>query len=731
MKEQDAQTLRQLPLQAPLALGDSDRDSEFSGLLATLWRRRVAFLVIFLSFTALVAAFTIFVPRSYITTVTMIGGRGSGTASTSDVSGLNVTSIPLLNALLAAGVQSPETYVALARSQTLSQQVIDSLRLRIEPRKLLNHVKVRPLTNTKMLELSVSWSDPQNSALIANQFARVFVEHQRALISRQAEDVLAFLSKQLPSAEAAVSRAESQLRIYQTKTSIADLPTQMQSAIAARAAIESQIVQLNASYRQSEAQLATVRGQIAQTSSTVNGASHTAQNPVAAQLRTRLAEIDTQLGVARKQYTDSHPTVVALRLQQNEVRRALAAQPDRILAENVVTTNPLRDMLDKQAAQLGSEMSGDLSARAALQRELAAVTPALKRMPTQAIRLADLQRNRKLAEDMLTSLQQKYKEATISRTTSLSDVTVTEFARADGAVVQPNPLMVLTLGPVLGMLLGLVGALTLEYFDNSIKDERDLRRQFTLPTLATLPRLPVGEAKALPSVRGMMFESFLRLLMSLRYSSEKPLRTLAVTSPGSGEGKSTIALNAAISMAAVHPSILLIDADMRKPALQKRLGLKNSAGLSDALVGTAQLRDVIQTTKYPGLDFIGSGFAAPNPFALFQSARFGQLLEELGRSYEMIVFDTPPLLPLTDAAMISAKVEGTVLVVAAGETDSNSTKRAVRLLTSVTNANLLGFVLNKVDPDAKDMDYGYYTALYDAHSKSQLLLPVPEGAARG
>ncbi len=190
----------------------------------------------------------------------------------------------------------------------------------------------------------------------------------------------------------------------------------------------------------------------------------------------------------------------------------------------------------------------------------------------------------------------------------------------------------------------------------------------------------------------------MQLVTALRYSSDKPLRTLAITSPHQGDGKTTIAMSTAIAMAEIEPKVVLVDADLRRPKLHEGLGLAAGPGLSDVLVGEAPVSDAIQSTKYDGLYLLSGGTLVPNPVKLIHSPRLDNLITELLKEYRAIVFDTPALLPVYDAAILATKVDGTVLVISANSTDMPSTRKAMQRLSAVQGVNMLGVVLNRATP---------------------------------
>lgn len=189
----------------------------------------------------------------------------------------------------------------------------------------------------------------------------------------------------------------------------------------------------------------------------------------------------------------------------------------------------------------------------------------------------------------------------------------------------------------------------------------------------------------------------------------KRLETLVITSSGPSEGKSTTSSNIASVFAQADMRVVLIDADMRKPVVAKTFDLSNETGLSIYLSDpSVQAVDIIQPSMVvPNLDIITSGPIAPNPSELLQSERANELIAELEQYYDLIIFDMPPLLAVTDAQIMSTKVDGTILVVRENQSHKQSIKRSVELLQQV-GANLLGVVYNDVKREEGDSYYYYY-----------------------
>lgn len=209
-------------------------------------------------------------------------------------------------------------------------------------------------------------------------------------------------------------------------------------------------------------------------------------------------------------------------------------------------------------------------------------------------------------------------------------------------------------------------------------------------------------------------EAFRTLRTNIQfYSIDDPIKSLVVTSSGPVEGKSTVSVNIAATIAQTEKKVLLIDSDLRKPTLHRSFNMSSLKGLTNILVEGVEYTDVLHKVKeIDGLDIIGSGPIPPNPAELLGSNRMKAFIDSMNKKYDMIILDSPPIGLVTDSAILSTIVDGTILVCAVGESDINATKRAKDLLDKV-NANILGVVLNKVPINGGGYYKYHYSQYYD------------------
>ncbi|WP_442781137.1 polysaccharide biosynthesis tyrosine autokinase [Arthrobacter sp. FX8] len=301
--------------------------------------------------------------------------------------------------------------------------------------------------------------------------------------------------------------------------------------------------------------------------------------------------------------------------------------------------------------------------------------------------------------------------------TSPVKLSIVRPAEAPTTPSGPNTKLNLALGVVAGLFLGLALAILRTLLDYRIRTEADLRRVTDAPLLGGITfdqdaaKKPLLTQVAAQSPRA---ESFRQLRTNLQFANVAgQARTILVTSSLPGEGKSTTATNLAISLAQAGQTVCLIDADLRRPMVDDYLGLERNAGLTTALVGSADVNDLLQPWGGENLYVLTSGRIPPNPSELLGSSAMKSLVERLEEVFDVVVIDAPPLLPVTDAAVLSQHVGGVVVVVGTQKVKLHDLEKSLRALDMV-EANVIGVVMNRIPAKGPDSySYGYYSSPKD------------------
>jgi capsular exopolysaccharide synthesis family protein len=298
--------------------------------------------------------------------------------------------------------------------------------------------------------------------------------------------------------------------------------------------------------------------------------------------------------------------------------------------------------------------------------------------------------------------------------TSPVRVTIVRQAGLPTQPVSPRPGLTIAVGLLVGLAFGLGVAVLREFLDTSVKTSEDLQR---LTTTANLGEIHFdAEAMAsplvpLPPVRSNRGEEFRALRTNLRFIDvDRPPRAVVVTSAVGAEGKSTTACNLAITLALAGLRVALVEGDLRRPRVADYMGLEGSAGLTDVLIGRSQLQDVLQPWGDTALAVLPSGPLPPSPSELLGSRQMTDVLAHLRELTDFVVVDAPPLLPVTDAAILAHACDGAIMVVRHGRTSGEQVRRGLQALSSV-GARILGTVLTMTPTKGPD-GYGYYHSMY-------------------
>lgn len=301
-------------------------------------------------------------------------------------------------------------------------------------------------------------------------------------------------------------------------------------------------------------------------------------------------------------------------------------------------------------------------------------------------------------------------ETPSGETTSPIKVTVVDAASEPDAPVSPQPVRNVGLGLVLGLLLGVGLAALRDVLDTTIKRAEDLEHTTAAPLLGTISF--DGSAKGRPLITELdshapRVEAFRVLRTNMQFVDVDAVeKVFVVTSSLPSEGKTTTSINLAITLAQAGQRTLLIEADLRRPKAAVALDLDNAVGVTTVLVGKVSLTDAIQKHGETDLHVLASGAVPPNPAELLQSKAMSELLAEIRQQYDVVIIDAPPLLPVTDAALLAAQADGALLIARHGKTTKDQFAQAINRLEQV-DARPVGVVLNMVPTGRRAGGYGY------------------------
>lgn len=291
----------------------------------------------------------------------------------------------------------------------------------------------------------------------------------------------------------------------------------------------------------------------------------------------------------------------------------------------------------------------------------------------------------------------------------------------------PNHKIHLVIGLLVGVFISLMIIVIKELFDTTLKTEEMVEEALQLPFLGGINQINTEnkgtknkkknkrkERKERAETilcrengKSIPYEQMKNIRTSIQFASTKEFNSLMVISPESGTGKSFISTNLALAYAEQGKKVLLVDTDLRRPSIQKMFNKRNTMGVTDVLTGQSVIQDCIQKTMFDNLSILTSGYTPPNPAELLESDEMKQLVAELTDIYDMVIFDTPPVLAVVDSLLLSPLVDGSIFVVRSGYTDQSGAIKAVEKIRA-TNSRLIGTVLNGKKLKGKGHAFDYY-----------------------
>ncbi len=339
-------------------------------------------------------------------------------------------------------------------------------------------------------------------------------------------------------------------------------------------------------------------------------------------------------------------------------------------------------------------------------------------MPAKEKELVRLTRAQNVADRVYTLLLEKYHEVRVAEAMRLSNARLVEPAVAPTYPIRPKTRLNIVLACVFGLILGIILASLIDYLDDTIKDSTEVAELLAAPVLGTVSHIRKEEPVLLTEMppRSAVAEAFQIVRSNLSFVSvDEPAHGLLVTSASAGEGKSFVVANLGMTMARDGREVIIVDSDLRRPTLHKSFGIDNAQGLSSVLVGERDLDEVLTATDTEGLHILPSGPLPPNPAELLASEKMAQLCETLLRRADFVLFDSPPVALLADAATLASRLDGVIFVVEQGGCSKRLIADARDQLVRA-HGRIVGTVLNKMSRAAGRYYYYYH---YDSYYSSE------------
>ncbi|TKJ41616.1 hypothetical protein CEE37_03355 [candidate division LCP-89 bacterium B3_LCP] len=550
----------------------------------------------------------------------------------------------------------------------------------------LRGLKVKPSKKSPILKIQGYSPNPQEALDMSNTLSEVYLAEDVARKHRETADAARFADEQSKIAKRDWNEAKRKLREFQESEHVVDVSAEVTTLIGQIAELRAQQNMMNLSLEEIYAMESSFGGQ----TSLIGGSTISNQNQIA-YLKSELAKLEAELQGSLSKYTESHPTIIAMREQTIDLQKKLLQEKDVYQ--------------QSEEARFGE-----------LQSQIGDYQNILREFPSKLYTLAQLQLAANTSEQLYTMLLDMKYRLNITKAMQISNINIIEpawKAKVDSPNIEDN----MIIGAVLGLIFGLGLAILIEYLDDSVKDADAIQVQLGLPLLGNIPLmnrkeypLIVGNGEA-PERKSLYFlrEAYNILSHNIKLGSlDEKVKSIMVTSSIPEEGKSYISTNLAINFAQQGKNVLLVDSDYPRPSIYKIFGLENEIGLTEVILGEASLEEVLKPSGIDHLWVMTTGPKPPSTTQLFESNQMKEFIREAEKLFDIVLFDTPPVFSLNDPVVLGALTDRTIAVAAAGEISRQMLKQAIETLQR-GNSRLLGVVLNKVQMEGTHYYYYYHS----------------------
>ena len=576
------------------------------------------------------------------------------------------------------------------------------------PRGFFGKLTVTPIKGTQLAKISYESSDPDFAAAVANELANVYIENNLEARAQMSQRATLWLSEKSESLKARLIESEQQLQAYRESEDLVEGVsrtgrTLMTTDLELMSSRLAEAKQRRVQAENIAAQIKNLPDRQPETLATIPAV---LQNNLVQHLKEQEAVAEQELAELLKRYGEKHPKIIAAQSDLDAAKRSVAEQVLKVV-----------EGINKEA-EIARATEKDL------ERQVADSKKKVQTTKRKEYRLDQLERELATNRQLYDSFLARLKETSEGGEMLVSNARLVDRALPPRHPIKPQRGMLSLAAVLISFLVSIFIAFVKEATNSTVRSKEDVLLRLHLQLLGVLPLLQRGkEATVLATeftnnIASPFAEALRTIRTSVTLSSlDHPHKILMVTSSVPGEGKTTVAENLAAAFGKME-NTLLIDADMRRPAIAKNFGISaGSPGLSELLAETAALDACIHRNEVTGFSILATGVLPPNPLELLSSKRFATVLADLARRYDRIIIDTAPCEVVSDALVLSTLAHAVIYVVKAEHTGIKVVKSGISRLRQV-KAPIIGVVLNQVDINKNGVHGHHYGGYYDYYGYS-------------
>jgi len=566
-------------------------------------------------------------------------------------------------------------------------------------------IVVSPVKNSKIVSISFLSGNPEFAALVANTVAKAYMEEILDMRMSASRYSIEWMTKKAEEEKTKLEKSEKDLQEYTRANDIVTLQDKVTITPEKLTEFNSQLIRAETKRKEIEGLYNKVSRTSIKDAETIHSI---VSDPSVQSIRGQILKAEQDLQELSKKFGRKHPAMIKAEEDLKSLERKKEEEIRRVIAS-------IRNEYELARSQENS-----------LRQTLSSTKTEAINLNEKFVQYGALSREVETNRQLYDALIKKMKEQSVTEQVQTVNVWVVEKAAKESAPIKPRKGLNILLGIIVGLFGGIGLAFFFEYLDNTIKAQEDVEMRLGVPVLGMVPLVESKDENIeeiiLKEPQSVIAESYKTIRTAILLSSaSRPPRSILVTSMGPGEGKTATTVNLAMTIARSGYSVLLIDSDLRKPRIHSIFRLNNLSGLSTYLAGATPDIDTVFKNPITNLTVIPSGPLPPNPSELLGSNKMNGLLGILNERFDLVIWDSPPLMSVTDGLILSKIVDGTIIVARSGKTTYEIVNRGLKLLEgrreSDTKTHILGLVINAFDVKNADQYYYKYYNYYPAEKE--------------
>jgi polysaccharide biosynthesis transport protein len=645
------------------------------------------------------------------------------------------------------------TEIELIRSVEVVEKTINKLQLkdaksdRLKAKDFLKKLTVATIRGADILTVSYKDKNPKIAADVVKTMMIFYIDNNQKVNRLEAVSVRQFIERKLPYSNNNMRKAAIELSKFKEENKVVNLEQEASSAVNVMAGLENQINQAQSDLIKANAQFQAFENELQMNPQQALAASNLSQSSNVQEALKEYKQIERQLAIEQNRYLESSPIITRLETKKATMKALLDKQIQQVLGGQKQLQNQslqigeVKPRLIEEFIKVDVQRQGLAERVTILSNALAGYKQRVKVLPKLEKEKRELERKLQEAESDYEELQKKLQQIRITENQQVGNARIIQRPSVPEEPVASRKTLLLVSGSLLGTLLAIVAAMLLESQDKSVKTIEEAKELFGFTLLGVIPdhrkseknswlnplRFKSAAQDSEPSSRQIVVRdtphtnisaAYRMLQANLRFlSSDTELKVIVVSSSLPQEGKSTVAANLAATVAQLGRKVLLVDADMHRPVQHQIWELPNQVGLSNVIVGQAELKSSIAQVM-DNLEVLSCGVIPPNPMALLDSQRITSLIKQFSANYDLVIVDAPSLNVAADALILGKKADGILLVVRPGLLDSGNVAFTKDLLKK-SSQYVLGMVVNGVIPKNEPHSYYYFANESYTQAESQ------------